>query len=125
MPLALSPIVAGVVALAATWIVYRIATRGDRRTVTRGFRRRSLSASMVALAHGTNDAQKTMGVITLTLITVGLLPLARALDAIVAAGLAIAAGTAMGGGGSSTRWAGGSATSRRRRASRPRPQVPR
>ena len=33
---------------------------------------------MVALAHGTNDAQKTMGVITLTLITVGLLPTARA-----------------------------------------------
>ena len=29
---------------------------------------------MVALAHGTNDAQKTMGVITLTLITAGLLP---------------------------------------------------
>ena len=29
---------------------------------------------MVALAHGTNDAQKTMGIITLTLITAGVLP---------------------------------------------------
>ena len=32
-----------------------------------------VSASMVALAHGTNDAQKTMGIITLTLITAGVL----------------------------------------------------
>ena len=100
VPLALSPIVAGVVALAATWIVYRIAARGHRRTVTRGFRAAQVvSASMVALAHGTNDAQKTMGVITLTLITVGLLPTGSAppLWVIVSAGLAIAAGTAMGG----------------------------
>jgi PiT family inorganic phosphate transporter len=54
---------------------------------------------MLALAHGTNDAQKTMGVITLTLITVGLLPTGSAppLWVITAAGLAIAAGTAMGG----------------------------
>ena len=83
VPLALSPIVAGVVALAATWVVYRLAARGDRRTVTRGFRAAQVvSASMVALAHGTNDAQKTMGVITLTLITVGLLPDRRRTSAV-------------------------------------------
>ena len=100
LPLALSPVVAGVVALSATWIAYRIAARGDRRTITRGFARAQIvSASMIALAHGTNDAQKTMGVITLTLITVGLLPAHSAppLWVVVAAGLAIAAGTAMGG----------------------------
>jgi inorganic phosphate transporter, PiT family len=100
LPLALSPIVAGLVALAASWLAYRIAGRGDRRTVTRGFRRAQvISASMIALAHGTNDAQKTMGVITLTLITVGLLPAHAAppLWVVASAGLAIAAGTAMGG----------------------------
>jgi PiT family inorganic phosphate transporter len=100
VPLALSPIVAGVVALTATAIVYRLAARGDRRTLNRGFQAAQVvSASMVALAHGANDAQKTMGVITLTLITVGLLPAHSAppLWVIVAAGLAIAAGTAMGG----------------------------
>ena len=100
LPLALSPVVAGVVALSATWIAYRIAARGDRHTITRGFQRAQIvSASMIALAHGTNDAQKTMGVITLTLITVGLLPAHSAppLWVVVAAGLAIAAGTAMGG----------------------------
>ena len=87
-------------ALAATAVSYRIAARGDRRTVGRGFRSAQVvSASMVALAHGTNDAQKTMGIITLTLITVGLLPAGAAppLWVVASAGLAIAAGTAMGG----------------------------
>ena len=100
VPLALSPVVAGLVALAATAVSYRIAAHGDRRTVGRGFRSAQVvSASMVALAHGTNDAQKTMGIITLTLITVGLLPAGAAppLWVVASAGLAIAAGTAMGG----------------------------
>jgi PiT family inorganic phosphate transporter len=100
VPLALSPVVAGVVALTATWLAYRIAAHGDPRTTTRGFRNAQVvSASMVALAHGTNDAQKTMGVITLTLITVGLLPAHSAPPfwVILLCGLAIAAGTAMGG----------------------------
>jgi PiT family inorganic phosphate transporter len=100
LPLVLSPVVAGVIALTATHLAYRIAARGDRRTMARGFRRAQVvSASMVALAHGTNDAQKTMGVITLTLITVGLLPAHAAppLWVVISAGLAIAAGTAMGG----------------------------
>jgi inorganic phosphate transporter, PiT family len=100
VPLALSPVVAGVAALAATAVAYRLTARGDRGAVMRGFRRAQVvSASMVALAHGTNDAQKTMGVITLTLITVGLLPAHSAppLWVVVLCGLAIAAGTAMGG----------------------------
>jgi PiT family inorganic phosphate transporter len=68
--------------------------------VKRGFRRfQVVSSSMLALAHGTNDAQKTMGIITLTLITAGLLPA----DAgppfwvILSSGLAIGLGTYMGG----------------------------
>jgi PiT family inorganic phosphate transporter len=100
VPLAISPVLAGVVALAATAVAYRLTAHGDRRTVTRGFRRAQVvSASMVALAHGTNDAQKTMGIITLTLITVGLLPVHSAppLWVILLCGLAIAAGTATGG----------------------------
>jgi inorganic phosphate transporter, PiT family len=100
LPLALSPIVAGLIALVATRLAYRITARADGGTVTRGFRAAQVvSASMVALAHGTNDAQKSMGVITLTFITVGLLPLGSAppLWVIVACGLAIALGTATGG----------------------------
>ncbi len=104
VPLALSPIVAGFVALAASALAYRLldhlAGRSDRRAVVRGFRSAQVvSASMVALAHGTNDAQKTMGVITLTLVTVGLLPAHSAppVWVVAAAGSAIAAGTVMGG----------------------------
>ena len=54
---------------------------------------------MVALAHGTNDAQKTMGVITLTLITAGALPANAGPPfwVVVSAGLAIALGTYVGG----------------------------
>src|SRR5882762_9885421 len=100
LPLVLSPIVAGLVALAATYIAYKIATRGEEGTITRGFRLSQIvSASMVALAHGTNDAQKTMGVITLTLITVGSLRVNAGppLWVIVACGIAIALGTSLGG----------------------------
>jgi PiT family inorganic phosphate transporter len=100
VPLALSPIVAGLVALTATAVTYRVLARTDRRAAARGFRSAQVvSASLVALAHGTNDAQKTMGVITLTLITVGLVPVGSAppLWVIATAGSAIAAGTAMGG----------------------------
>ena len=54
---------------------------------------------MVALAHGTNDAQKTMGIITLTLITAGVLApnSGPPFWVILSAGLAIALGTYMGG----------------------------
>jgi inorganic phosphate transporter, PiT family len=100
LPLALSPIVAGLIALVATRLAYSITARADERTATRGFRAAQVvSASMVALAHGTNDAQKSMGVITLTFIAVGLLPLGSAppLWVVVACGLAIALGTATGG----------------------------
>jgi PiT family inorganic phosphate transporter len=100
VPAVISPVLAGVVALIGTYIAYRSTARADEGTVTRGFRAGQIvSASMVALAHGTNDAQKTMGIITLTLITAGVL----APDSgppfwvILAAGLAIAIGTYVGG----------------------------
>ena len=100
LPAVLSPIVAGLVALIATVVAYRVTQRAARGTVTRGFKAGQIvSASMVALAHGTNDAQKTMGVITLTLITAGSLPANAAPPfwVILSAGLAIALGTYLGG----------------------------
>jgi inorganic phosphate transporter, PiT family len=100
LPAVLAPIIAGIIALIATSLAFRITARGTDGTVRRGFKLGQIvSSSMVALAHGTNDAQKTMGIITLTLITAGALPA----DAgppfwvILASGLAIALGTYMGG----------------------------
>ncbi|MBV9922760.1 MAG: inorganic phosphate transporter [Pseudonocardia sp.] len=100
LPAVLSPIIAGIVAVVATWCAHRITARGAVGTVRKGFKvGQIVSSSMVALAHGTNDAQKTMGIITLTLITAGSLPA----DAgppfwvILSSGLAIALGTYIGG----------------------------
>jgi PiT family inorganic phosphate transporter len=100
IPLVLSPIVAGIVGLAATYLAYRITARGDEETIRKGFRLSQIvSASMVALAHGTSDAQKTMGVITLTLITAGALPASAGPPfwVILTCGLAMALGTSVGG----------------------------
>lgn len=100
IPALISPILAGVVALIGTYLAYRITARAAEGTVRRGFRTGQIvSASMVALAHGTNDAQKTMGVITLTLITAGTLApdSSPPFWVILSAGLAIALGTYLGG----------------------------
>ncbi len=100
LPALISPLLAGVVALTATRLVYRIVAHIDRDLVGGGFQRAQwASSSLVALAHGTNDAQKTMGIITLTLITAGALPVGSGPPSwvVLAAGLAIALGTFTGG----------------------------
>ena len=74
LPAVLSPVIAALVAATGTWLLYRITrslTEGARQ---HGFRIGQIgSACLVSLAHGTNDAQKTMGVITLALIVNGTL----------------------------------------------------
>ncbi len=72
LPAVLSPVIAGVVAGVGTWLIYRVTAGVARRYQEKGFRWGQIgSASLVSLAHGTNDAQKTMGVITLALIASG------------------------------------------------------
>ncbi|MDY7084458.1 MAG: anion permease [Actinomycetota bacterium] len=72
LPALISPVIAGVVAAAGTWIIYKITVGVAQRFTENGFRWGQIgSASLVSLAHGTNDAQKTMGVITLALIAAG------------------------------------------------------
>jgi PiT family inorganic phosphate transporter len=100
IPAALSPVVAGVVAVTGTYLVYRISRRTADGPRTNGFRIAQVgSASMVSLAHGTNDAQKTMGIITLALIANGSLPAGANAPfwVILSAALAISLGTYLGG----------------------------
>ncbi|TCC04150.1 inorganic phosphate transporter [Kribbella soli] len=100
VPAIAAPIVAGVIALLGTFLAYKITARARKKSVDDGFRFGQIaSASLVSLAHGTGDAQKTMGVITLVLITSGSLASGSRppLWVILAAGLAIAAGTYLGG----------------------------
>jgi PiT family inorganic phosphate transporter len=100
IPALLSPLVAGGVALAATYAAYRITRNARVHGSEAGFRHgQTVSASLVSLAHGTNDAQKTMGVITLTLIAAGYLGAGSAppIWVIASCGVAIALGTYLGG----------------------------
>jgi len=72
IPAVASPFIAGLVAAVGTWIVYRITRNVTKKRREEGFRwGQIVTASLVALAHGTGDAQKTMGVIALALITTG------------------------------------------------------
>jgi PiT family inorganic phosphate transporter len=100
IPAGLSPIIAGLVAATGTYLLYRISRRLSEGARGHGFRIGQIgSASMVSLAHGTNDAQKTMGVITLALIVNKTLPTGASAPfwVILSCGLAISLGTYMGG----------------------------
>ncbi|MFI8998402.1 anion permease [Streptomyces sp. NPDC053542] len=100
IPAVAAPIVAGLAATAATRLTYRLARDRADEDTAKGYRAGQIaSAALVSLAHGTNDAQKTMGVITLALITGGVLaPQADPpLWVIASAGIAIALGTYLGG----------------------------
>jgi PiT family inorganic phosphate transporter len=100
IPAGLSPIIALGVAAIGTWLIFRISRNLSEGTRTHGFRIGQIgSASMVSLAHGTNDAQKTMGVITLALIANGSLPSGSQAPfwVILSCALAISIGTYTGG----------------------------
>jgi inorganic phosphate transporter, PiT family len=72
IPAIVAPILAFTVGGAAILALYRIVGRLRPGSVTAGFRvGQVLSGGMLALAHGTNDAQKTMGVIALALVANG------------------------------------------------------
>ncbi|MGV1050285.1 MAG: inorganic phosphate transporter [Solirubrobacterales bacterium] len=100
IPAVVAPLLAFVVAGLAIGIVYRIVGNQRPGIVSRGFKHGQIvSGGLLALAHGTNDAQKTMGVITLALIANG--SLGANSDpptwVIASSALAIALGTYSGG----------------------------
>jgi len=72
VPAVIAPVLAFLVAGVAILTVYRIVGRLRPGPVNRGFRLGQLaSGGLLALSHGTNDAQKTMGIITLALVANG------------------------------------------------------
>ena len=100
LPAIVAPVVAGCAAALATYLAYRFVRDPEHGTAVKGFRTgQTVSASMVALAHGTSDGQKTMGVITLVLITAGYQESGTGPQfwVIATAGLAIGLGTYSGG----------------------------
>ncbi len=98
-PMVSSPLIGYFVALALIVSLFWIFRNARRRPMTTGFRRlQVVSAGFMAFSHGSNDAQKTMGIITLALFTAGLVP---TVDVpwwvIVVSATAISVGTAAGG----------------------------
>jgi len=101
IPALLAPVVAGSVAALAILIAYRLVGRLRPGPVNRGFRLGQIvSGSLFSLSHGTNDAQKTMGIITLALVASGHIPaddFEVPFWVVVSAATAIALGTYVGG----------------------------
>jgi PiT family inorganic phosphate transporter len=103
MPALFAPLIAGLAAWLATRIAYAITKRASDDDIATGrgkFRYGQIfSSSLVALSHGTNDAQKTMGVITLVLVAGGIQKDGSHVElwVVIAAALAIALGTFSGG----------------------------
>ncbi|WP_202976061.1 inorganic phosphate transporter [Rothia uropygialis] len=69
VPAVAAPLVAGIISTVGTALIYRLTRSVGDEQKERGFRWGQVgTASLVSLAHGTNDAQKTMGVIFLALV---------------------------------------------------------
>ena len=101
LPAIVAPLIAGISAYLCTKLAYAITKRQSGTSPKRGgFRYGQIfSSSLVALSHGTNDAQKTMGVITLTLVASGLQDAGTPVHfwVVAACAFAIALGTYTGG----------------------------
>jgi len=99
IPMILSPLVGFLLAYLLMLSILWFFRRRNAHRTERGFRRAQiLSSSAMAFGHGTQDAQKTMGIITLALVTAGRLDgFEVPLWVILASALAISAGTYAGG----------------------------
>lgn len=101
IPAVVAAILAVVVGAIATWLVYRITRGVPEKRSEAGFRYGQWgSASLVSLAHGTGDAQKTMGIIFLALMSYGAVSKNESMPpfwVILCCAVAMALGTYLGG----------------------------
>ena len=100
IPALISPIIAGFAAFCAVRVMLVVVRKMNEQQMEEGYRHgQTVTACLLALSHGTNDAQKTMGIITLTLIAVGEQASGTGPQfwVVLICGLAIALGTYMGG----------------------------
>src|SRR5215217_185359 len=100
IPALMAPVLAFTVAGAGILVTYRIVGRLAPSVVSRSYRLgQILTGSLFSLSHGTNDAQKTMGILFLALVANGNLSPDDDIPAwvVVSAASAIALGTYVGG----------------------------
>jgi PiT family inorganic phosphate transporter len=99
VPLLVSPVLGIGIGFALMVVLLNVFRKAHPKRINDRFRRlQVVSAAYMALAHGSNDAQKTMGIITLALVSAGILSSPTVpLWVIVLAATAISMGTAIGG----------------------------
>jgi PiT family inorganic phosphate transporter len=99
IPMFTSPLIGFALGLIFMVLLARLFFRVPRRPASRGFRRAQVfSAAFMAFAHGSNDAQKTMGIITLALLAAGAISDDTVpVWVIIVAATAMSLGTAAGG----------------------------
>jgi PiT family inorganic phosphate transporter len=100
LPLVASPILGVTIGFLSMVVLLNVFQRANPRRINERFRRLQIvSAAFMAFSHGSNDAQKTMGIMTLALIAAGVLPPDAHIPlwVIVLAATAISLGTAAGG----------------------------
>ncbi len=96
--LAISPILGAGIAWAMAEAVALFTRRASRALRTPVLRGEWVTAATLSFAHGANDAQKTMGLLTLALVAGGVIPtFVVPLWVKIACGLALTLGTALGG----------------------------
>ena len=100
VPLVLSPVLGIGIGFLLMVVIFNVFRRANPHRMNDRFRRlQVVSAAFMAFSHGSNDAQKTMGIITLALIAGGVLPANSSIPlwVIVLAATAMSLGTAAGG----------------------------
>jgi PiT family inorganic phosphate transporter len=99
IPLVASPLIGFVIGLLLMGLIFNVFRRAHPGRLNGAFRRlQVLSAAYMAFSHGSNDAQKTMGIMTLALVTAGVqTTFEPPLWVILTAATAISLGTAGGG----------------------------
>jgi PiT family inorganic phosphate transporter len=99
VPLVISPVLGVFIGFGLMVVILNVFRHANPRRLNERFRRlQILSAAYMAFSHGSNDAQKTMGIITLALVSAGILSEPRVpLWVIILAATAISTGTAAGG----------------------------
>ena len=99
IPLVSSPLLGLALGFTLMVVLLNVFQHANPRRMNDRFRRlQVLSAGYMAFSHGSNDAQKTMGVMTLALVTAGILPEFEVpVPVILVAASAISLGTAAGG----------------------------
>jgi inorganic phosphate transporter, PiT family len=99
IPMVTSPFLGFTIAFSLMLALYWIFRNARRKPMARVFRRlQVISAGYMAFAHGSNDAQKTMGIITLALFAAGVIPSIEVPTwVIIVSATALSLGTAVGG----------------------------